>query len=114
MGLAAIWARIGRQAARLRVALGEIPGVTVHDLGQIKGGIVPFTIDGAPAPEVCASLKARRINTNVSSVARTRFDMEAQGMGQMMRASVHCLRTDDEIRLLADAVARLAGSDGRR
>jgi selenocysteine lyase/cysteine desulfurase len=104
LGLEAIWARVEPLADRVRAALAAVPGVTVLDLGQVKGGIVTFTIDGAPAPEVVTSLRAQRINTSVSPVTSTRYDMEARQLDDIVRASVHYLTTDEEIRILVDAV----------
>jgi selenocysteine lyase/cysteine desulfurase len=110
LGLEAIWTRIERQAARLRAALGAIPGVTVRDLGAVKGGIVTFTVEGVDAPDVCARLSEARINTNVSSVVSTRFDMEARGLTRMVRASIHYLTTDQEIETLIRRVAAFAAT----
>jgi cysteine desulfurase / selenocysteine lyase len=115
LGLDAIWRRVERQAAGLRAALGEIPGVTVRDLGAVKGGIVTFTVEGVDAPEVCAHLRAARINTSISTILSTRYDMEARGLEQIVRASLHYLTTDEECSTLVEAVARLSeASDGAK
>ncbi len=108
LGMDAIWARVEPLAARLRAELRTIRGVTVHDLGAVKGGIVTFTIDGAPASEVFASLRAQRINTSVSPVTSTRYDMEARQLDDIVRASVHYLTTHDEMQILVEAVAAIA------
>lgn len=108
LGLEAIWARVEPLAARLRASLAAVPGVTVLDLGQVKGGIVTFTIAGVPASAVVAKLRERRINTSVSPVASTRYDMEARQLDDLARASVHYLTTDEEIRILVDAVAAIS------
>ncbi|HET6869231.1 MAG TPA: aminotransferase class V-fold PLP-dependent enzyme [Solirubrobacteraceae bacterium] len=107
LGLEAIWERVQRQAARLRARLSAIPGVTVRDLGAVKGGIVTFTHDGVPPETIKAGLAARTINVTTSSLASTRYDMEARGLPMLTRASVHYLTTDEEIEALAAALETL-------
>jgi cysteine desulfurase / selenocysteine lyase len=108
LGLDAIWERVEPMAARLRADLAAVPGVTVLDLGQVKGGIVTFTVTGVAAADVVAALGEKRINTSVSPVTSTRYDMEARHLDDIVRASVHYLTTDDELRTLVDAVASIA------
>jgi selenocysteine lyase/cysteine desulfurase len=108
LGLDAIWARIAEQAAQLRSRLCEIPGVRVHDLGRVKGGIVTFTVAGVAAEDVAQALKSRSINVVTSSVFSTRYDMEARGLSKMVRASVHYLTTDEEMDLLVAVGAEMA------
>jgi selenocysteine lyase/cysteine desulfurase len=110
LGLDAIWARIFDQAAQLRSRLCEIPGIRVHDLGEVKGGIVTFTMDGVAPKAIAQALKARSINVVTSSVASTRFDLEARGIDEMVRGSVHYLTTDEEIQQLVAVIAGMAGS----
>ena len=107
LGLDAIWERVRLQADRLRDELARIPGVAVHDLGAVKGGIVTFMVAGVDAMAVQAALREARINVSVSSIASTRLDMTARGLTELVRASVHYLTTDDEIARLTDAVRRL-------
>lgn len=106
LGLDRIWARIVERAARLRSRLGEIPGVRVLDLGAVKGRIVTFAVEGVAAKEVERVLKERSINVVTSSVFSTRYDMEARGLTEIVRASVHYLTTDEEIEALVEAVSR--------
>lgn len=108
LGLDAIWERVQRQAARLRVRLGGIPGVTVRDLGAVQGGIVTFTHEGVPPETIKDHLAALKINVTTSSVMSTRYDMEARGLPMLTRASVHYLTTDEEIETLAAALDALA------
>jgi cysteine desulfurase/selenocysteine lyase len=105
LGMEAIWARIAERAARLRARLGEIPGVRVRDLGEVRGGIVTFTVNGVAAKDVARALKERSINVVTSSVFSTRYDMEARGLSEMVRASVHYLTTDEEIEVLFEVVS---------
>ncbi|MGH2562411.1 MAG: aminotransferase class V-fold PLP-dependent enzyme [Thermomicrobiales bacterium] len=107
LGLDAIWDRVHRQAALLRYQLSHIPGVTVHDLGEHKGGIVTFTVADHPAPAVVAALRSQSINTNTSTIASTRYDMEDRDLAELVRASVHYITTDEECTRLAEAVSTL-------
>ncbi len=109
LGLDAIWHRVQRQADVLRRRLGEIPGVSVHDLGAVKGGIVTFVVEGIEAPAVQAALREQAINVSWTSPTSTRWDMDARGLLGLVRASVHYLTTDEEIDRLCGAVARLVG-----
>lgn len=104
IGLEAIWARIQAQAWRLRQRLSAIAGIRVHDLGEIKGGIVTFTVEGVPSAEIAKGLKREAINVVTSSRFSTRYDMEARELTEIVRASVHYLTTGDEIERLASAV----------
>ncbi len=47
VGMKAIEADLTEKAAQLRQGLAGLPGVTVHDFGRKKGGIVTFTKAGA-------------------------------------------------------------------
>jgi selenocysteine lyase/cysteine desulfurase len=111
LGLDRIWSQIERNAALLREKLAAIPGVTVQDLGEIKGGIVTFEIDGHGPDAVSETLRERwKINTSGSGISSTRFDMESRGIHQLVRSSTHYFTTDEEIDLLAAAVEEIARS----
>jgi selenocysteine lyase/cysteine desulfurase len=108
LGLDAIWERIAERAAKLRSRLSDTPRARVRDLGEVKGGIVTFTVEGVAAEDVARALKARSINVVTSSVFSTRYDMEARGLDDVVRASVHYLTTDEEIERLVAVVAETA------
>ncbi|HEY7030990.1 MAG TPA: aminotransferase class V-fold PLP-dependent enzyme [Thermomicrobiales bacterium] len=108
LGLDAIWERIAERAAKLRSRLSDTPRARVRDLGEVKGGIVTFTVEGVAAEDVARALKARSINVLTSSVFSTRYDMEARGLDDVVRASVHYLTTDEEIERLVAVVAETA------
>ncbi|MFL5758459.1 MAG: aminotransferase class V-fold PLP-dependent enzyme [Thermomicrobiales bacterium] len=108
VGLDAIWVRVRHTAEHLRASLAEIPGVSVCDLGDVKGGIVTFAVDGIPSEDVRNRLFTQRFNTTLSSVDSTRYDMEARGLTELVRASVHYLTTSEECVRLASAVSDIA------
>jgi cysteine desulfurase/selenocysteine lyase len=96
-GLEAIWARVSRLAEALRQRLSTVPGVTVRDLGLERCGIVSFDIAGTDADAVQRRLAAERINVSVSRPPSTLLDMEARGLRDLVRASVHYYNTEGEI-----------------
>lgn len=96
-GLEAIWARVTDLAATLRRQLEDIPGVTIRDLGTTLCGIVSFTVDGRDAETIRKQLARHRINVSVSQQSSTRLDMEARGLSDLVRASVHYYNSENEI-----------------
>ena len=109
-GLDAIRDRVYRLAASLRERLGSLPGVVVHDLGAERCGIVTFSVAGRTATEVKGALAANAVNVSVSSRSSTLLDMDARGLADVVRASVHYYNTEEEV----DRVARIVGSAGRQ
>jgi selenocysteine lyase/cysteine desulfurase len=110
-GIDRIWVQVERNGALMRERLSALPGVSVRDLGETKGGIVTFEIDGHEPDDVSARLRQEwKINTSSSGVSSTRFDMESRGIDRMVRSSAHYFTTDEEIELLATAVETIARS----
>jgi selenocysteine lyase/cysteine desulfurase len=105
IGMPRIEARIKALAARLRNGLATVPGVTLHDLGRDKCGIVTFTLDRLAAPQVKAALGAQGIHISVSSLAL--LDFRARGITALARASVHAFNTEEEVDRVVAAVAAL-------
>jgi cysteine desulfurase/selenocysteine lyase len=106
-GMAAIWDRVRSLASRLRAELEEIPGVTVRDIGAEQCGIVTFTVDGIEARLVKQALAERSMYVVTSTVASTRFDMEARGLNEVVRASVHYYNDEAEIERFSAAIRAL-------
>jgi len=100
--------RIGDLGAVLRTRLGDIAGVTLHDKGTNKGGIVTFAVDGVDALAVEASLREAQINTSTSTASHARFDLAARGLAAVVRASVHYYNTSEEIERFAAQLERIA------
>jgi cysteine desulfurase/selenocysteine lyase len=103
-GMEGIWERVQGLGERLREELNAIPGITVRDIGVERCGIVTFTVDGVEADEVQRQLAAQAMNVTVSSVASTRFDMEARGLAEVVRASVHYYNDEAEVERFSAAV----------
>jgi cysteine desulfurase / selenocysteine lyase len=103
-GLDAIGIRVAELAETLRGRLRDIDGVTVHDQGLRRGGIVTFTVDGVPSREVQQQLAAKNINTSVSPVGSARFDLPRRGLPDLVRASVHYYNNDTELDRLIGAL----------
>jgi selenocysteine lyase/cysteine desulfurase len=103
-GLPAIELRVADLAERLRGLLREVPGVTVHDRGVRRCGIVGFTVAGRAAAEVSAGLRAAGINTSVAAASDVQYDLAARGKGDLVRASVHYYNTEAELDHLVAAL----------
>lgn len=106
-GLEPIWKRVQSLASELRSRLSKIPGVTVRDLGVEQCGIVTFTMDGIEPQTIKQKLAAQHMNCEVSVFSSTLLDMEARGLTQMVRASVHYYNTEHEVIRFCNALAHL-------
>lgn len=107
IGLQNIETRVTGLGQDLRDALSQLSGVTVHDLGQRKCGIVTFTKNGSDPYELADRLRSRAINVSVSRAGSARLDLEPRGLNAIIRASVHYFNTSNEIAYFADAVAEI-------
>ena len=103
-GIDAIWERVQMLAETLRARLSALPGVTVHDIGQVRCGIVTFAIDGRQPEEIRQTLREQNINVSTSTVFSTRHDMEARQLSEVVRASVHYYNTEAEIDRFCEAI----------
>ncbi len=107
LGVPAIRARIRLMADAVRARLGEVPSVTLHDLGSDRSALVSFTVAGIAAADVRARLAARGVTVGANGPAYTPLDMAARGLAGIVRASVSYLTTEDEIEQLVAAVRGL-------
>jgi cysteine desulfurase/selenocysteine lyase len=105
LGIEAVEARITLLAERLRRLLAELPHIDLHDKGARRCGLVTFTDRRRPAAEVAADLRAQAINVSVSSPESARYDFDRRELGPIVRASVHCYNTDEELDCLVAALA---------
>ncbi|MFZ8926466.1 MAG: aminotransferase class V-fold PLP-dependent enzyme, partial [Candidatus Nanopelagicales bacterium] len=105
-GIAAIAERIGQLAGRARVGLDEIPGVVVRDRGSTQSGIVTIRVDDPGG--MVADLRARGINTSLSTPDYSQIDFGRDGAQGLVRISPHAYNTEAEIDQLITAVAELS------
>jgi cysteine desulfurase / selenocysteine lyase len=105
LGMPAIEARLVSLAAELRRELSGLPGVTVHDQGLRKGGIVTFSKAGIASSDLSARLQAMGMNTSVSHPHWAPLDFAARGLPEMVRASVHAYNSQDEVARFVAAIA---------
>lgn len=119
LGLEAIWERVRELAARLRAGLAEIPGVTVHDRGEVLGGIVTFTIGDTDPEVIKEALRVRRdrpdgtatarpINVSTSTFRGALHDFVDRPVRAWVRASVHYYNSEEELEEFLGAVRGLA------
>jgi cysteine desulfurase/selenocysteine lyase len=106
-GLEEIRQRVSALAEMLRARLRAIPAVTVRDLGRVRSGIVTFTVEGKSPTDLRAALWPHHINVWAINTASARLDMEARGLSELVRASVHYYNTEDEIEHFCEVLATL-------
>ena len=109
LGIEQVWQRVSKTSARIREALRQIPGITLHDLGRTHSGLIAFNLAGWDSFELKQRLGVKRINIGANGVAYTPLDMQARGLSSVARISVSPLNTDDDIELLVKALRELNG-----
>ena len=106
-GMEAIRDRIYGLADDLRARLAGLDGVTLHDIGAERCGIVTFKVADVATLDIAAALGDQGINVATSSAASTLLDMQSRGLDVLVRASVHYYNSKDEIDRLCEAIAVL-------
>jgi len=109
LGLDAIGQRATALGARLRGQLAELPGVTIHDLGQVRCAIVTAKIDGLPAGQAAQELGRAGVNVTTTVPEDNPLDTQDRGVHPLIRFSPHYYNTEDEIDRTTQLVAALAG-----
>jgi selenocysteine lyase/cysteine desulfurase len=107
LGPEEVYAAVAESAEYLRGALGDLPAVTVRDLGVEHSGIVSFTVAGTAPVEVRDRLLGKDITVTVSHRGSTLLDMSARGLDSVVRASPHCFVSRDELDRFIGAVSAL-------
>jgi selenocysteine lyase/cysteine desulfurase len=106
-GLEAIWERITVLAENLRGRLEDLPGVTVHDLGRQRCGIVSFSVKDINPETIKRELAEKQINVSVSTQSSTLLDMEERGLADLVRASVHYYNSEKEVERFCVALQKV-------
>ncbi|ASP32298.1 aminotransferase class V-fold PLP-dependent enzyme [Labrenzia sp. VG12] len=92
--------------AQLRSELAGVDGVTLHDKGKRKGGIVTFTLAGETPVQTKLRLAEQGINVSVSTASSARIDLPHRGLDAVVRASLHAFNSEEEIERFVKALGR--------
>ncbi|WLD68801.1 MULTISPECIES: aminotransferase class V-fold PLP-dependent enzyme [Pseudomonas] len=107
LGIERAWERVRQTSARIREALRQIPGISLHDLGATHSGLIAFNLAGWDAFELKRRLGLKRINIGANGVAYTPLDMQARGLSSIARISVSPFNNDHDIEVLLTALREL-------
>ncbi|ACU77614.1 aminotransferase class V [Catenulispora acidiphila DSM 44928] len=112
VGVEASGARALALAANLRTRLRAIPGIRVLEQGAVLGALVTFTIQGWQPQPFKAAMDARGINSALSFREFAVFDFGDKDVDWCLRLSPHYYNTEEEVAVVAAAVAELATPAG--
>jgi cysteine desulfurase/selenocysteine lyase len=107
VGVDRIWQRVQYLANLMRMQLAGIGGITVHDIGDEKCGIVTFSVNGIESPVIKSMLGAKNINVSVGKAISTLIYMDKNHLTSVVRASIHYYNTEEEISAMCDALSHL-------
>ena len=105
IGIDNIEQEVTRLSAMLRDMLAAVPGVTVHDIGNRKCGIVTFSVADSAASDIEKHLRANQILVSVSSPASTLIDASRRELPDLVRSGVHYFNQESELQSLVEAVS---------
>ncbi|WP_040492137.1 aminotransferase class V-fold PLP-dependent enzyme [Ilumatobacter nonamiensis] len=106
LDIARVHATIDERAEQLRRGLDDA-GMTVQDTGVERCGIVTSTHRSLSPAEVADRLTKASINVSTTMLGSARADLEPRGLTSMVRMSVHCTTTSDEIDRTLDVLRSL-------
>jgi selenocysteine lyase/cysteine desulfurase len=113
IGVGRIWQRVQFLATVMRLQLGAIDGITVHDHGEQKCGIVTFSVHGVGSSHVRSELAEKKIHVSVGLAKSTLIYMNRNGLTTVVRASVHYYNTEEEINGMCEALESIVKSGSR-
>ena len=97
LGMEPIWARLRALADGLRRRLASVKGVTLTDLGELKGAIVTFAVAGADHVALRDRLRAQAINVTVSTQFSSRLDLKKHDLVNVIQTSIHIYNTEKKL-----------------
>ncbi len=112
IGIPPIAARTAALAALARERLSA-RGFRVLDRGTTLCGIVTVEIPGREPEAFQAALRARRINTSVSTRAYAVLDFDEKGVAWALRISPHYYNTEDEVETAVEGIVAVVSELGR-
>jgi selenocysteine lyase/cysteine desulfurase len=104
LGIDAISRRIVELASELRARLGAMPGVELADPPCAASGIVTFTVDGMPAPQVVEHLAARGVQVVSVPASHGQWELGRRDYDAVVRASVHVYNDEGDLEALTGAL----------
>src|SRR5204863_6556351 len=106
LGLDAIGERTTALGAKLRGLLGDLPGVTTHDLGETRCAIVTAKVRDTPSEKVAEWLAEYNVNVTTTVAEHTPFDTEDRGVHPLVRLSPHYYNTEAELERAAALIGQ--------
>ncbi len=103
VGLPAIQERNAMLCGIVRSGLSDL-GLKVLDRGKKQSSIITVEIPGRQPDHVLNSLRARNINTSISSRSSALIDYDAKGVTWALRISPHYYNTEKEVEILMRAL----------
>jgi cysteine desulfurase / selenocysteine lyase len=113
IGMGRIWQRIQFLAGVMRRQLGDIDGITVHDNGKQKSGIVTFSVSGIGSSHVKSELAEKKIHVSVGLAKSTLIYMNRNSLSTVVRASIHYYNTEEEINRTCEALESIVKTGAR-
>ncbi|MCH8122827.1 MAG: aminotransferase class V-fold PLP-dependent enzyme [Bacteroidetes bacterium] len=108
-GIENTWPRIHALGSQLRDELKSVSGITLHDKGELKGGIVTFSHERVVASEIMKWLSSLSINVTTSTREYALIDATTRDLPEIVRASVHYYNTEEEIGRFGFAIKSVVG-----
>lgn len=97
LGLEWIRDRAWSLAGDLRLALAELPGVSVIDRGDTLSATVSCVVDGWDAGDLVGALRERGVNTSTTDRTSAVIEFDELGVSGALRVSPHYYNTHGEL-----------------
>jgi len=104
-GMDRIEATVTARAGQLRSMLIEA-GFAVYDEGVERCGIVTTATTSEPSEHLAMRLAQHRINAATTAATSSRWDVERRNLPVLLRLSVHCTTTDEELERAIEVLTR--------